>query len=50
MFSKSGTKSFDEFTKKLIKLPRKSLAQSKQLLEERNRLIQYVEILASKLR
>ena len=46
MFSKSGTKSFDEFTKKLIKLPRKSLAQSKQLLEERNRLIQYVEILA----
>jgi len=50
MFSKSGTKSFDEFTKKLIKLPRKSLAQSKQLLEERNRLMQYVEILAWKLR
>ena len=50
MFSKSGTKSFDEFTKKLIKLPRKSLTQSKQVLEERNRLEKCVEILTIKLR
>ena len=50
MFFKLGMKSFDEFTKKLIKLPRKSLTQSKQVLEERNRLDQCVEILASKLR
>ena len=50
MFFKLNMKSFDEFTKKWIKLPRKSLAQSKQVLEERNRLIQCVEILASKLR
>ena len=50
MFFKLDMKSFDEFTKKWIKLPRKSLAQSKQVLEERNRLIQCVEILASKLR
>lgn len=50
MFFKLGMKSFEEFTQKLIRLPRKSLAQSKQVLEERNRLEQCVEILTVKLR
>ena len=50
MFFKLGMKSFEEFTYKLIRLPRKSLTQSKQVLEERNRLEQCVEILTVKLR
>ena len=50
MFFKLGMQSFDNFTKKLIKLPRKSLTQSKQVLEERNRLEQCVESLTLKLR
>lgn len=50
MFFKLGMKSFEEFTQKLIKLPRKSLKQSKEVLEERNRLEQCVEILTVKLR
>ena len=50
MFFKLGMKSFEEFTHKLIRLPRKSLTQSKQVLEERNRLEQCVEILTVKLR
>ena len=50
MFFKLGMKSFEEFTNKLIKLPRKSLTQSKQVLEERNRLEKCVEILTVKLR
>ena len=43
-------KSFEEFTHKLIRLPRKSLTQSKQVLEERNKLEQCIEILTVKLR
>ena len=43
-------KSFEEFTNKLIKLPRKSLTQTKQVLDERNRLEKCVEILTLKLR
>ena len=50
MFFKLGMKNFDEFTKKLIKLPRKSLTQSKQVLEERNRLDQCLDILNLKLK
>ena len=50
MFYKLGMKSFEEFTKKLTSLPRKSLTQSKQVLEERNKLKQYIEILTVKLR
>ena len=50
MFFKLGMKSFEKFTQKLIKLPRKSLTQSKQVLEERNRLEKCIEILTLKLR
>ena len=50
MFFKLGMKSFEDFTKKLIKLPRKSLTQTKQVLDERNRLEKCVEILTIKLR
>lgn len=50
MFYKLGMKSFEEFTNKLIKLPRKSLTQTKQVLDERNRLEKCVEILTLKLR
>ena len=50
MFFKLGMKSFEDFTKKLINLPRKSLTQTKQVLDERNRLEQCIEILTVKLR
>lgn len=50
MFFRLGMKSFEEFTYKLIRLLRKSLTQSKQVLEERNRLEKCVEILTIKLR
>ena len=50
MFFRLGMKSFEEFTYKLIRLLRKSLTQSKQVLEERNRLEKFVEILTIKLR
>ena len=49
-FFKLCMKSFEEFTRKLIKLPRKSLDQTKQVLEGRNRLEESVETLSSKLR
>lgn len=50
MFFKLGMKSFEDFIRKLIRLPRKSLTQSKQVLEERNRLEKGVGILTIKLR
>ena len=37
MFFRLGMKGFDEFSKKIINLPKKSLTQSKQVLKERNR-------------
>jgi len=43
-------KSFEDFTHKPIKLPRKSLMQSKQVLEERNKLEKHLIILTDKLR
>ena len=50
MFFKLGMKSFEEFTQKLITLPRKSLTQTKQVLDERRKLESCAEILTLKLR
>jgi hypothetical protein len=50
MFFKLGMKSFEEFTQKLITLPRKSLTQTKQVLDERKKLESCAEILTLKLR
>lgn len=50
MFFKLGMKRFEDFTHKLIRLPRKSLTKSKQVLEESNRLEKCVGILTIKLR
>ena len=49
MFFKMGMKSFEEFKKRLIKMPKKSLIQTKQVLEERNKLDKFSEILTNKL-
>ena len=49
MFFKLSMKSMEEFTKTLLKLPRKSLTQTKQVLEERIKIEKNVEILAKNL-
>ncbi|EDR25044.1 hypothetical protein, conserved [Entamoeba dispar SAW760] len=43
MFLELGMKSFDKFIEKLIKLPRKSLKQSREVLEKRERIIVQIE-------
>ena len=48
-FFKISMKSFEEFKKRLIKMPKKSLIQTKQVLEERNKLDKFSEILTNKL-
>ena len=49
MFFEINMKSFEEFKQRLIKMPKKSLIQTKQVLEERNKLEKYSEILTKKL-
>ena len=49
MFFKLSMKSMDEFTKTLLKFPRKNLAQTKQVLEERIKIEKNVEILTENL-
>ena len=49
MFFKFSMKNMEEFTKTLLKLPRKSLTQTKQVLEERIKIEKNVEILAKNL-
>ena len=49
MFFTMNMKSFEEFKQRLVRMPKKSLNQTKQVLEERNKLEKYGEILTNKL-
>ena len=49
MFFTLNMKSFEEFKQRLVRMPKKSLNQTKQVLEERNKLEKYGEILTNKL-
>ena len=49
-FFKLCMKSFEEFTQRLVKLPKKSLNQTKKVLEERNKLEKSSELLFVKLK
>jgi len=49
MFFEINMKCFEEFKQRLIKMPKKSLIQTKQVLEERNNLDKFCEILTKQL-